>query len=122
MPNLNAALACAQLERLPAILDEKRALALAYKRFFHGQDWAEFLEEPEQTHSNYWLCAIAFNNVPARDAFLETLNDRGVMVRPVWKLMPELEMYKDCLRGPIENAKWLRQRVVNLPSGVRGGE
>jgi dTDP-4-amino-4,6-dideoxygalactose transaminase len=122
MPNLNAALACAQLERLPEILEEKRDLALAYARFFGDKNWAEFLKEPEGTRSNYWLCAIILNSQTARNKFLETLNAEGVMVRPIWKLMTELSIYKDCQSGPVENAKWLRDRVVNLPSGVRSCE
>jgi aminotransferase in exopolysaccharide biosynthesis len=118
MPNLNAALACAQMERLPEILAEKRSLALAYNEFFKDKGWAEFLKEPEGTRSNYWLCSIALNDESSRDTFLETVNAAGVMVRPVWKLMTELSMYRHCQAGPIENAQWLRERVVNLPSGV----
>lgn len=119
MPNLNAALACAQLERLPDILKEKRQLALAYSHFFKDKGWADFLEEPDNTSSNYWLCAIALEKGTARDAFLEAVNAKGVMVRPIWKLMTELAIYKDCQSGSVENAEWLRERVVNLPSGVR---
>jgi predicted outer membrane repeat protein len=119
MPNLNAALACAQMERLPEILAEKRSLALAYNEFFKDKGWAEFLKEPEGTRSNYWLCSIALNDESFRDTFLETVNAAGVMVRPVWKLMTELAIYKHCQTGPIGNAKWLRERVVNLPSGVK---
>jgi predicted outer membrane repeat protein len=119
MPNLNAALACAQLERLPEILAEKRSLALAYRQFFKDKDWAVFLNEPDGTRSNYWLCAIALSNAGERDTFLGSVNNQNVMVRPVWKLMTELSMFKECSSGPVANAKWLRACVVNLPSGVR---
>ena len=122
MPNLNAALACAQLERLPEILQEKRQLAHTYRQFFKGKEWANFLEEPVDTSSNYWLCAIALEDGAARDAFLEAVNAKGVMVRPIWKLMTELPIYKNCQSGPVTNAEWLRERVVNLPSGVRNCE
>lgn len=119
LPNLNAALACAQMERLTEILKEKRDLALAYKCFFEDQTWADFLEEPSGTRSNYWLCAIELKNAASRDRFLQTLNDAHVMVRPAWKLMTELPPYTHCAAGPLDNAVWLRQRIVNLPSGVR---
>lgn len=122
MPNLNAALACAQLERLPDILREKRQTAQQYKAFFAQTPWANFVEEPTGTWSNYWLCAIALKDPALRNDLLEHTNQAGVMTRPVWKLMPELDIYQDCQCGPIQNAVWLRERVVNLPSGVRSGE
>jgi len=118
MPNLNAALACAQLERLPDILHEKRELALAYKEFFEDKPWASFLDEPAGTQSNYWLCAIALEDADARDNFLKVVNDADVMTRPVWKLMNELSIFSGCQAGELENSIWLRERVVNLPSGV----
>ncbi|MCF8026063.1 MAG: LegC family aminotransferase [Desulfobacteraceae bacterium] len=119
MPNLNAALACAQLERLGELLAEKRKLALAYKKFFDEITWADFAEEPEGSRSNYWLCAIVLEEPAEREAMLEALNAEKIQARPVWKLMTELPMYADCQKGPIPNAGWLRQRLVNLPSGVQ---
>ncbi len=118
MPNLNAALACAQMERLPDILKEKRELAHSYELFFKDKNWARFQKEPQNSCSNYWLCAIALEDETLRDSFLEDINAQRIMVRPVWKLMPELSIYEHSQTGPIENAKWLRERVVNLPSGV----
>jgi len=118
MPNLNAALACAQLERLPEILREKREIANLYKDFFDSQSWGQFIIEPENTRSNYWLCCILLNNVSSRDALLEATNAAGVMTRPAWKLMSELAMYSSCQNGTIENAKWLQDRIASLPSGV----
>ncbi len=122
MPNLNAALACAQLEQLPGILEEKRALATAYEDFFEKAAWGRFMKAPKGAKSNYWLCAVALDGVSERDTFLKKLNDAGVMSRPVWKLMTELPMYENCQFGDLEQSIWLRNRVVNLPSGVRSGE
>lgn len=119
LPNLNAALACAQLERLPDILREKREIAHAYRDFFAPLKWGEFMVEPENTQSNYWLCTIALNNPFKRYEFFETTNAAGVMTRPVWKLIPELSMYSSCQSGSLENSKWLSNRIVNIPSGVR---
>ncbi|MCF8026471.1 MAG: DegT/DnrJ/EryC1/StrS family aminotransferase, partial [Desulfobacteraceae bacterium] len=119
MPNLNAALACAQLERLDELLEKKRSLAAAYKDFFRTKSFAAFAEEPEGTRSNYWLCAIVLEDPSEREAMLEALNEAKIQARPVWKLMTELPMYADCQKGPLPNAQWLRQRLVNLPSGVQ---
>ncbi len=119
LPNLNAALACAQLERLPEIIREKREIAHAYKDFFASREWGQFMVEPQNTQSNYWLCTIVLNNTSSRDTFLAATNAAGVMTRPAWKLMSDLPMYSSSYRGPLENSKWLQERVVNLPSSVR---
>jgi dTDP-4-amino-4,6-dideoxygalactose transaminase len=119
LPNLNAALACAQLERLPHILKQKREIAQAYQEFFTSQDWGQFMAEPHDTQSNYWLCTIALADRAARDALLYATNTAGVMTRPAWKLMPDLAMYAACVSGPLDNARWLQDRIVNLPSSVR---
>lgn len=119
LPNLNAALACAQLERLPEIISEKRDIAQAYREFFVSLEWGKFMIEPENTQSNYWLCTITLNDISSRNAFLETTNAAGVMTRPAWKLMTELSIYSSCQSGALENAKWFRDRIVNLPSGTR---
>lgn len=118
LPNLNAALACAQLERLPVIIREKREIAHAYKEFFEDKSWASFMEEPAGTRSNYWLCSIALEDADARDKFLKIVNGADVMTRPVWKLMSELSIFSNCQTGVLDNSIWLRERVVNLPSGV----
>lgn len=119
LPNLNAALACAQMERLPDILREKREIAAAYKAFFDSHDWGRFIPGPEDTLSNYWLCAVAAQDQAARVDLLEQTNKAEVMTRPIWKLMTDLPMYAQCQAGPLENAMWLYDRIVNLPSGVR---
>jgi aminotransferase in exopolysaccharide biosynthesis len=118
LPNLNAALACAQLERLPDILKKKREIAMAYKAFFASRDWGRFMAEPLNTQSNYWLCTIVLADRAARDALLEATNGVGIMTRPAWKLLPDLAMYAECVGGPLDNARWLQDRIVNLPSSV----
>jgi len=119
LPNLNAALACAQLERLPDILMEKREVANAYQDFFSTRYWGRFMVEPKGARSNYWLCTIALADQAGRGALLEATNAAGVMTRPAWKLMMELDMYGDCQRGVLKNATWLCERIVNLPSSIR---
>ena len=117
LPNLNAALGCAQLEQLEHFIEAKRALAAAYEGFFDGTD-LEFVKEPAECRSNYWLNAVICEDKAHRDELLETTNQQGVMTRPIWALMNHLAMYKSCRRGDLCNSEWLEARVVNLPSGV----
>ena len=118
MPNLNAALACAQLEQIEAVLDNKRSLAKEYTAFFKSIG-ITFIREPEYAHSNYWLNALVLEDRAQRDDFLQETNSQGVMTRPVWKLMHHLEMYANAQRGDLSVAEWLESRLVNIPSGVR---
>jgi dTDP-4-amino-4,6-dideoxygalactose transaminase len=111
LPNLNAALACAQLERLPDILKQKREIARAYQEFFASRDWGQFMAEPHDTQSNYWLCTIALADRTARDALLEATNTAGVMTRPAWNLMPDLAMYN----SGSGLAYWLIAALCNKP-------
>ncbi|RCS57434.1 LegC family aminotransferase [Parvibium lacunae] len=117
MPNLNAALGCAQLEQLPTFLDSKRTLAMRYIQFFKNADLQPIVE-PDGCHSNYWLNGVICRDKVQRDALLKATNDAGVMTRPVWTLMTRLPFYTHALQGPLSNAKWLEDRVVNLPSSV----
>ncbi len=117
LPNLNAALGCAQLEQLGTFIEIKRGLAASYEEFFRGSGF-EFIKEPAECRSNYWLNAIICENKAQRDALLKTTNDKGVMTRPVWALMNHLAMYQNCRRGDLSNAEWLEARVVNLPSSA----
>jgi aminotransferase in exopolysaccharide biosynthesis len=119
MPNLNAALACAQLEQLDGILADKCMLANAYNAFFSEIDWCDFFKEPDGCTSNYWLNAVITLDKKQRDDLLKTTNDSGIMTRPIWQLMSDLEMYKECQKGDLKNARWLHDRIVNLPSSVR---
>ncbi len=117
MPNINATLGCAQLEKLPEHIENKRKIAKQYKEFFSSID-IHFVDESSFTRSNYWLNAIIFNGIEERNAFLEYSNNNGVMTRPIWRLMPDLDMYKNCQTDELLNAKWLADRVVNIPSSV----
>lgn len=117
LPNINAALLTAQLEQLDGFLNSKRELAGIYKGFFEDKN-IKFVLEPENAKSNYWLNAVILNSKQQRDEFLEFTNANGVMTRPIWRLMNELEMFKNCQSGSLENSKYLEERVVNIPSSV----
>ncbi len=116
LPNLNAALGVAQLERLEAMIAEKRALAARYARALAGV--FEVVQEPAGCRSNYWLNAIVCEDRRMRDAVLAETNAAGVMTRPIWALMTRLPMYRNAARGDLGIAEWLEARVVNIPSGV----
>ena len=118
MPNINAALGCAQMEQFPVFLESKRELAQKYKDFFQNREEVFFVE-PENCLSNYWLNVIIFKNMEERDKFLTYTNDNGVMTRPVWQLMNRLPMFKTCQHGDLSNAEWLEKKIVNLPSSVK---
>jgi perosamine synthetase len=117
MPNLNAALIVAQLEQLNEFLLSKRGLANAYESFFSGDD-INFIKEPKDSKSNYWLNAIILKDKQQRDEFLDETNSSGIMTRPIWTLMNKLPMFKNAQRGDLTNAEWLEKRVVNIPSSV----
>jgi len=118
MPNINAALACAQLENLDKFINNKRELALRYSNFFKGYS-IKFILEGKNSYSNYWLMAIILKDINQRNDFLEFTNKHNVMTRPIWKLMNNLKMYKNCQTSDLKNSKWLESRVVNIPSSVR---
>lgn len=123
MPNINAALGCAQLEQIDRFLESKRKTAEVYKRFFaDGPEGVKFMEEPEGSRSNYWLNAIMLPSREERDEFLQFSNDNGVMTRPVWELMWRLPMFGDCERDSQTNTIELADRLVNLPSSVVSSE
>lgn len=117
MPNINAALGVAQLEQIDSHLSAKRKLAETYKNFF-AQTEIQFLSEPENTRSNYWLNCILLPNRQERDAFLKQSNENGVMTRPVWELMNRLPMFKNAQCGDLTNSEWIADRLVNIPSSV----
>lgn len=119
MPNLNAALGCAQMEQLETILASKRQIAGHYEEFFTGSEY-QFVKEPEYAYSNYWLNAILCPDIDTRNALLETTNSQGVMTRPVWQLMHRLPMFADSLRGDLKNSEFAEARLVNLPSSPTG--
>ena len=117
MPNINAALGCAQMEMLPQLLLKKRELANIYKNFFEKID-IDFVTEPENSHSNYWLNAILLKNLAQRDEFLKYSNANGVMTRPLWTLIAKLPIYAHCQTGDLTNAQRLENRLVNIPSSA----
>lgn len=117
LPNLNAALGCAQMERLPAMLAVKVDVAARYREFFAGTG-VRFVEPLPGSTANWWLNAIVLGSEAERDDFLQYTNAQGVMTRPIWRLMPRLAMYVDCQHDGLENSYWLEARVVNLPSSV----
>ncbi len=119
LTNLAAALGVAQMEQLPGFMESKRALAEKYKAFFSGNEKIEFITEPENAQSNYWLNAIILKDRQQRDELLEQTNKAGIMTRPIWELMNRLPMFKDCQCGDdLNNSEWLADRVVNITSTV----
>lgn len=117
MPNINAALGCAQLESLDYFISQKRLLAEKYFDFF-DKEGIKCFREPAGSYSNYWLNTILMNDREERDEFLKFSNKNGVLCRPVWKLSNKLEMYSKYQTGNIENAERLEEQLVNLPSSV----
>jgi aminotransferase in exopolysaccharide biosynthesis len=118
MPNINAAVGCAQMEGFSHVLENKRQTARMYHDFFQKLD-VLFVSEPENAKSNYWLNAIVLKDRQMQNQFLEFGNQNGVQVRPVWTLMNHLPMYRNCQTTVINNAQWLEDRLVNIPSSVR---
>lgn len=120
MPNLNAALGCAQMDLLPQVLTAKRALAAQYTECCaaHG---LTMIEEPEGACANHWLNAILLDSPAARDDFLRCTHAAGILTRPIWRLMTDLPMYADCQHDGLAVSRHLAERVVNLPSYVPEG-
>ena len=118
MPNINAALGCAQLEQLPEFLVSKRSLFERYQEFFRDIENVSIFTEPEGSRSNYWLQTLLLNDFVKnqRDAILEATNSIGLMTRPVWKLLHKLAPYCDCPCAPLLVAETLERRIINLPS------
>jgi len=124
LPNINAALGCAQLEQLPRFLESKRGLYERYARAFEGMPHVRLVKEPEGTRSNYWLQAILLDESVAdeRDAVLAATNDDGLMTRPVWTLMHHLAPFAECPRMSLPVAESLERRLINVPSSAFLGE
>jgi perosamine synthetase len=118
MPNLNAALANAQMEQLEGFVENKRQLSAEYQHLF-GKLGIPCTRELADARANYWLNTILFSGEQEKEAFLEYSNKAGVMTRPAWRLMNELAMYRDCPLESCNNARWLEERIVNIPSSVR---
>lgn len=120
LPNLNAALGCAQLEQLPKMLAAKRQLFQCYESSFASVKGVNLVAEPEQCQSNYWLQTILLDATlcAQRDAILSETNDAGYMTRPVWTLMNQLMPFSNCPSMDLENALSLSQRLINIPSSA----
>jgi perosamine synthetase len=118
MPNLNAALGCAQMETLPGLLEKKRKLADKYQSVFQDFVEADFFAQPKYSDSNYWLNTIILKPEfkDQRDKILDYTNENGVMTRPAWTLMTKLPMYKNCPKSDLSVALDLEQRMINIPS------
>ena len=119
MPNINAALGCAQLECIDKFIESKRETAAIYEAFFADvPEGIRFMKEPENSRSNYWLCAVLLPDRQTRNEFLSYSNNNNVMTRPVWTLMNELPMWREAQTDGLETTTYLADRLVNIPSGV----
>lgn len=116
MPNINAAIGCAQLEKLPQFLKQKRDLAEKYDSLLSQLIGVEFYKQPANSNSNYWLQTLILDKQIKCDEVLQFLNDNGIMSRPIWQPMHELLMYKDCPRMSLDVTEELKNRIINLPS------
>ncbi len=115
MPNLNAALGCAQMEVLEIYLAQKRQLAYCYSEFFKGTDF-KFVNEPDYAQSNYWLNAVICPDKESREEILAVTNSLGVMTRPIWQLMHKLPMFENAIRGDLAYSEFIEAHLINLPS------
>jgi len=118
LPNLNAAVGCAQMEQLPKFIEKKRMLAQKYQEAFRGIAGVSFFSEPSFARSNYWLNVLLIENDcrEARNELLEKTNAAGLMTRPAWELMNKLEMFRDCPAMDLICAESLARRIINIPS------
>ena len=119
MPNINAALACAQLEKIDNIKSSKKKLFNEYKSFFRNYEDITIIDIPKHTNWNYWLFSVKLKNKDSREKFLDQTNKNGVMTRPIWRLMYKLPMYKHCQKDAQHNAEYLEERIINIPSNVK---
>ncbi len=115
LPNINAALGCAQMENLEKFLRRKRSLAAKYESFFKNSD-IRFVKEPDYGQSNYWLNCIIVPDKKLRDEFLKKTNYEKIITRPAWTLMHHLPMYKNCLKGSLKVSEKIGSTLINIPS------
>lgn len=119
MPNINAALGCAQMEHLEEFVLNKRETAAKYAEYFKNIEDIDFFTEPSDCRSNYWLNVVILKDKQSQLEFLQQTNDNGVMTRPIWELMNRLPMFEHCQNDGLSNSIWLADRVVNIPSSVK---
>ena len=120
MPNINAALGCAQLENLSNFIMSKRRLARCYKQHFDHVENVRLIQEPSGTKSNYWLQGLVLDKevMGARDLVLNATNNEGLMTRPAWSLIHDLVPYKNCPKAPLPVATQLSKQIINIPSSA----
>lgn len=118
MPNVNAAVGCAQMEYFDKIFQNKRETAKMYETFFANKSMTFFCE-PDKNISNYWLNSILFKDRNERNEFLEKSNNLSIQTRTIWTLMHKLTPYENFERDDLINSQILEDRVVNIPSGLR---
>jgi perosamine synthetase len=118
-PNLNSALACAQMEQLEVFIENKRNTANIYRNYFLKCSDVQFVNEADNSRANFWLNTVLLKDRVERDLFLLETNDNGVMTRPVWALLHKLKMFEDCIKTDLSNSIELESRLVNIPSSVR---
>ena len=119
MPNINAALGCAQLEHIEQYVADKRTTAQTYAEYFKYVEGVDYFEEPAGCRSNYWLNVVILPDHDRQQLFLQETNDHGAMTRPIWELMNRLPMFEHCQHDSLENTLWFADREVNIPSSVR---
>ena len=115
LPNINAALGCAQLESINLFVTQKRQLAEEYAQLLKNSN-LEFFKEPKNCRSNYWLNTIICHDESQRNELLNYMNSREIMTRPVWTPMNKLPMFKNSISDSLQNTLWLEERIVNIPS------
>ena len=118
LPNINAALGCAQMEILPDILKNKRQTAKRYQDFFNNLKDIEFISEPSDSISNYWLNAILLYDEKERDQFLDYAYSQKVMCRPAWTLMNKLSMFSKCISSTLSESNMVEKKLINIPSSL----
>ena len=117
MPNINAALGIAQLNKIDQFIKNKREIAIEYQKWGHENSYY-FFSEPDNTISNYWLNTLILDDIDERENILRVTNDNKIMTRPAWTPMHQLEIYKNCFSYNLKNTKWFNERIVNVPSSV----
>lgn len=116
MPNINAALGCAQLEKMPRFLVHKKQLVVTYEELLQNLEGVRLFKQPAHSESNYWLQTLILDDSMNRDAVLAVLNEQGVMSRPIWQPMHELEMFAECPRMDLKKTVSLKKCIINVPS------
>ena len=120
MPNLNAALGCAQINKLTSFISSKRKLFENYKKIFSGINEIELFKEPKNCKSNYWLQTMILKdkNYIFKNDILEILNQNKFMARPAWTLLHKLKPYINSQKSSMLISENLERRIINIPSSA----